>query len=472
MTQRVWTGTGVALAALIGYAGPAQAAGIDGASLGFIWAVPFIGILLSIALFPLFAGHFWEHHQGKIAAFWALLVLVPLALTKGFGTASEALAHTALLEYMPFILLLLALFTTAGGILIAGNIHGSPAMNTLLLFIGGFLASFIGTTGASMVMIRPMLRANDNRRTNVHVFVFFIFIVSNIGGALTPLGDPPLFLGFLRGVDFFWTTKHLLAETLFVGLIVLAIFFLLDSYIYKRDQEKAPLRDPTPDKKVRVRGLPNMLLIGVVIAAILFSANVKLGTVTILGTAVPIQNLIRDAVFILVCLVSLKVTDSHYREANGFSWGPMKEVAKLFAGIFITIIPVLAMLGAGRNGAFSGLVALVSNPDGSANNAMYFWLTGALSSFLDNAPTYLVFFELAGGDPKTLMTSGALTLAAISSGAVYMGANSYIGNAPNFMVYAIAKEGGVKMPSFFGYMLWSGAVLIPVFILTTFVFFR
>ena len=448
----------------------ASAADINGATLGLSWALPFAGILLSIALFPLLAPHFWEHHFGKISAFWAALVIIPLALVFGTSPAIHALSHTAFLEYIPFILLLLALFTVAGGIVVSGNLHGSPATNTAILGIGTVLASIIGTTGASMVLIRPIMRANDDRKHNVHVIVFFIFLVSNIGGSLTPLGDPPLFLGFLRGVDFFWTTTHLLPETAFCAAALLLGFFVLDTIIYRREGHLK--KDPTPDKPIRVRGGINFILIFVIIGAILLSARLKLGTVTILGTEVAIANMLRDVTMIIVTLLSLWLTPKANHEANGFNWGPIQEVAKLFAGIFITIIPVLAMLQAGRNGAFAPLVALVTNPDGSANNAAYFWMTGVLSSFLDNAPTYLVFFELAGGDPQQLMTTGALTLTAISAGAVFMGANTYIGNAPNFMVYAIARNGGVKMPSFFGYMLWSGAILVPLFIVATFLFFR
>ncbi len=449
---------------------PAVAAEFDGRALGFPWALPFAGILLSIALFPLLAPHAWEHHQGKIAGMWALLVLVPMALFHGVGTAIGALAHTALLEYIPFILLLLALFTVAGGIVIRGNIHGAPVANTVLLLIGMVLASFIGTTGASMVMIRPVMRANDDRRHNVHVIVFFIFLVSNIGGSLTPLGDPPLFLGFLRGVDFFWTTTHLLPETLIAGGVVLAAFFVIDSYVYRREGRVRP--DPTPDNPIRVTGGVNFVLIIVIIGAILMSATLDLGRVTVLGTEVELANALRDAIMVAVTVASLVLTPKANRVENGFSWGPINEVAKLFAGIFVAIIPVLAMLRAGREGVFAPLVGLVTNPDGSPNNAAYFWLAGGLSSFLDNAPTYLVFFELAGGDPVRLMMQGATTLAAISAGAVFMGANTYIGNAPNFMVYAIAREGGVRMPSFFGYMLWSGLVLIPTFLIVTLVFFR
>jgi Na+/H+ antiporter NhaD/arsenite permease-like protein len=448
----------------------AEGAQLNGAALGMIWALPFVGILLSIALFPLLAPHFWEHHYGKIAAFWAILLLVPLAVTNGTTIAVHSLAHTAFLEYIPFILLLLALFTVASGIVVSGNLHGSPATNTVLLGIGTVLASIIGTTGASMVLIRPVLRANDDRKHNVHVIVFFIFLVSNIGGSLTPLGDPPLFLGFLRGVDFFWTTTNLLPETITAVAILLVLFFVMDTIIYRREGHLK--RDPTPDKPIRVRGGINFILIAVIIGAILHSARVKLGTFTVLGTEIAIQNLLRDLTMIGVTLVSLKFTPKASHEANGFSWGPIAEVAKLFAGIFVTIIPVLAMLQAGRNGAFAPLVALVTNADGSANNVAYFWLTGILSSFLDNAPTYLVFFELAGGNPQQLMTQGALTLTAISAGAVFMGANSYIGNAPNFMVYAIARNGGVKMPSFFGYMVWSSVILLPIFVVLTFLFFR
>jgi Na+/H+ antiporter NhaD/arsenite permease-like protein len=453
--------------------GAALAAELDGARLNLAWGLPFVGILLSIALFPLLAPHFWERHQGKIAAVWAALTVVPLAAFEGLPAAISAVLHVALLEYVPFILLLFALFTIAGGIRIKGNLHGSPITNAVLLLIGTVLASLIGTTGASMVMIRPVLRANDDRRYNVHVVVFFIFLVSNIGGSLTPLGDPPLFLGFLRGVDFFWTTRHLFWETLFVGGIVLAIFVILDTVLYQREHEYfRPLPDPTPESRLRLSGLPNFALIGVVIGAILLSAYWKPGVAfEVGGTPIQLQNVIRDIIFIAAAGASLALTAPEDRAANGFSWGPIQEVAKLFAGIFVTIVPVLAMLRAGLNGPFADLVGLVSGPGGAPNNAAYFWLTGMLSSFLDNAPTYLVFFELAGGNPQQLMTAGALTLAAISCGAVFMGANSYIGNAPNFMVYAIAKDGGVKMPSFFGYMLWSGAVLIPVFVLTTFVFF-
>ncbi|HEX2724884.1 MAG TPA: sodium:proton antiporter [Beijerinckiaceae bacterium] len=449
----------------------ALAATLDGASLSIVWALPFAGILLSIALGPLGFRHIWEHHYGKISALWALSVTVPLILAFGISAALQSVLHVLLHEYLPFILMLLALFTAAGGILVSGNLHGSPLTNTALLAIGTTLASVIGTTGASMVMIRPVIRANDNRRHNVHVVVFFIFLVSNIGGSLTPLGDPPLFLGFLRGIDFFWTTTHLLQETLFLTGMLLAIFFALDSWMYRRDPP-VPGRDPTPDDaRVRVSGGINVVLIVVIVAAIVTSGTWRPDVAfNVLGVEVELQNLVREATMVAVALASLVLTPREHRAENGFSWEPIKEVAKLFAGIFVCIIPVLAMLDAGSRGVFAPVVALVSGPDGTPDNVAYFWLTGLLSSFLDNAPTYLVFFEMAGGEPDRLMGPLASTLAAISMGAVFMGANTYIGNAPNFMVYAIARDMNVKMPTFFGYMAWSAAILGPLFILLTLIF--
>jgi Na+/H+ antiporter NhaD/arsenite permease-like protein len=448
------------------------AEGLDGAAMSLLWSLPFVGILLSIATGPLLFPHVWEHHYGKFAAFWSACVIVPLLAYFGLGGASEALLHTLLLEYIPFILLLFALYTIAGGIFLQGNLRGTPAANTLLLLVGAGLASFVGTTGASMIMIRPLIRANDDRVYRVHTIVFFIFLVSNIGGALTPLGDPPLFVGFLKGIDFFWTTKFLLSETLFVAGIVLVVFFVVDLVLYRREEQEDHPFDPTPDSPLQLRGLLNFAWIGAVVAAILMSASWKPGVAfTIAGVPVETQNIVRDIIFVLAALASLKFTSDEYRRANGFDWGPIKEVAKLFACIFICIVPVIAILRAGKDGSFAPLLALVTHQDGSPNNLMYFWLTGVLSSFLDNAPTYLVFFELAGGDPKVLMTTAASTLAAISTGAVFMGANTYIGNAPNFMVYAIARGAGIAMPSFFGYMLWSGAVLLPVLLICGWIFF-
>ncbi|WP_284614396.1 sodium:proton antiporter [Aquabacterium humicola] len=448
----------------------ATAAEVNGAALAAWWGLPFAGVLLSIALMPLLAPQVWHHHYGKIAAGWALAFVLPFAASYGAGTAAQALLHTLLAEYLPFIILLTALFTVSGGIYVRGNLHGSPALNTGLMAIGAVLASLMGTTGASMLLIRPLIRANDNRRHVAHVVIFFIFIVSNAGGSLTPLGDPPLFLGFLKGVEFTWTLKHLFPETLFLVGALLAIFFALDSYWYRREGV-LPV-DPTPDAAPTfgLDGKVNLLSLAAIVALVLMSGTWQPGIAfDVWGTTVELQQLVRDGLLIVVTFVSLAITPQSVRLANQFGWGPMQEVAKLFIGIFVTMLPVLAMLKAGESGAFAAVTRAVTGADGQPLPWAYFWFSGILSSFLDNAPTYLVFFNLAGGDPQQLMGPLATTLAAISAGSVFMGANSYIGNAPNFMVKAIAEDRGIRMPSFFGYMLWSGTILIPLFVLITFI---
>lgn len=448
----------------------AQAAELDGASLSLLWALPFCGILLSIALFPIFAPGLWHHHFGKITALWSVLFLLPFTLAFGPGSMASLVVHALLTEYLPFIVLLLALYTVSGGILLWGNLHGSPRLNTALLAAGTLLASVMGTTGAAMLLIRPLLKANDNRRHNVHVVVFFIFLVANVGGGLTPLGDPPLFLGFLKGVDFFWTVRHMGLPVLAAALALLAVFYLVDSYYYRK--EGVLPRDPSPDTPLKLYGQFNFLLIAGVVGAVLLSGLWKPGlSIDVLGTPLELQNAVRDLILLLIALLSLALTPRQVRAGNDFNWAPMLEVGKLFAGIFITIVPAIAILRAGSDGHLAALVALVSGEDGMPVNAMYFWLTGLLSSFLDNAPTYLVFFNLAAGDAQLLMKELPQTLLAISMGAVFMGAMTYIGNAPNFMVKAIAEQRGVAMPGFFGFLLWSGVILLPLFVGLTWLFF-
>jgi Na+/H+ antiporter NhaD/arsenite permease-like protein len=449
----------------------AHAGAIDGASLPGWWGLPFAGMLLSIALCPLLTPSLWHHHYGKIAAGWSLAFLLPFLAVAGPSTTASGLAHVMLADYVPFIILLTALFAVAGGIYLRGNLRGSPGVNVLLMLIGAVLASFMGTTGASMLMIRPLIRANDNRPQVAHVVVFFIFIVANAGGSLTPLGDPPLFLGFLAGVDFFWTVRHVLPQTLFLVAALLAIFYAIDSWHYRR--EGVLPHDPTPDTQgFRIEGKTNLVLLLAIMGLVLLSGAWHSGVSWhVLGTDIQLEQLVRDVALIGVTLLSLRFTQPQVHQRNHFSWAPMIEVAKLFAGIFVTIVPVIAMLKAGPNGAFAPVVALVTDAQGQPIPAMYFWASGLLSSFLDNAPTYLVFFNLAGGDPKTLMTTLAPVLAAVSAGSVFMGANSYIGNAPNLMVKSVAEHRGVKMPGFFGYMAWSCAVLVPLFMAMTFMFF-
>ena len=446
----------------------ANAAALDGAGLRWPWALPFVGILLTIATGPLLFPRLWHHHYGKLAFIWSTLTLAPMAALYGTPTAAAAFVHTMLAEYLSFIVLLLALYVIAGGILVTGNLRGNPLVNTAILALGTLIASVVGTTGAAMILIRPLIRANAARLHNVHIFVFFIFLVANIGGALSPLGDPPLFIGFLRGVDFFWTTRELWRQTALLAGVVLAAFLVLELWYYRKDRLVTTVGEHPPPTNLGISGSVNFLLIAGVIGAMLVSAAWQPDIAfDVYGTRLELQNLARNGALFLLAGLSLLLTANEHRAANGFSWEPIGEVAILFAGIFICIIPVIAMLDAGREGAFAWLLAAVTALDGRPHDIAYFWLTGALSAFLDNAPTYLVFYELAGGNAPELMGPLATTLAAISMGAVFMGAFTYIGNAPNLMVYAIATERGIKMPSFFGYMVWSGLVLLPAMVLIT-----
>jgi Na+/H+ antiporter NhaD/arsenite permease-like protein len=452
-------------------AASAGAPHLDGASLGILWVLPFVGILLSIALMPLLVPRFWHHHFGKVSAFWGLAFAAPFALVYGWELALYEVLHTFFLEYLPFIILLTALYTVAGGVRLTGTLRGTPGTNTALLAIGTGIASLMGTTGAAMLLIRPLIRANRNRRHKVHVFVFFIFLVANIGGSLTPLGDPPLFLGFLKGVPFFWPTVHLLGPMLLCAVVLLAVFYALDKVLHRRARRGDP-ETLEEIEKLGVDGKVNVLLLAAVVGTVLMTGIWQPGTgLTVYHVTIEWQQVVGNLLLILITFLSLRLTTTESRRANEFTWAAMLEVAKLFAAIFATIIPAIAILRAGESGALSAVVSLV-NQNGQPVNAMYFWLTGALSSFLDNAPTYLVFFNTAGGDAKVLTTQLAATLAAISAGAVFMGANTYIGNAPNFMVKAICEERGIAMPSFFGYMAWSCGILVPLFVLVTLVFFR
>ncbi|MEZ5828991.1 MAG: sodium:proton antiporter [Hyphomicrobiales bacterium] len=445
---------------------------LDGASLSPLWSIPFVGLLLSIALLPLIAPRFWEHRFGTVAVFWSIAFLSPCAIVFGLPTAVAQVLDVLLLDYLPFILLLFALFVVAGGIRVSGNLVGTPATNTAMLAFGTLSASFLGTTGASMVLIRPVIRANQDRVYNRHVFIFFIFLVANIGGSLTPLGDPPLFLGYLKGIDFLWTLETMLRPMLLTSGLLLVLFYAIDRILWSREHQVVRWKSRVP-RQIRIEGLHNVIYLAAVAGIVLIGGVWNRGVMVPigLGMEMPLNGLVRDAVLITVSLLSWRTTPRSIRVENAFTWAPMQEVAMLFAAIFITMVPVLAMLRAGFDGPFGSLLHLVSTPDGKPVEAAYFWLTGGLSSFLDNAPTYLVFFNLAGGDPEVLMGPLALTLLAISMGAVFMGANTYIGNAPNFMVRSICEERGIKMPSFIGYMFWSVGILLPIFALNTWLWF-
>ena len=439
-----------------------------------LWScVPFACMLLSIALFPLAAPDFWHHHFGKISAFWAASMALPFLFVYR-GTALYEIIHIILADYVPFIILLWSLYTVSGGILLKGSLMGTPGVNVIILLIGSLLASWMGTTGAAMLLIRPFLRANSHRKNRTFMVVFFIFLVANVGGSLTPLGDPPLFLGFLHGVSFFWTLK-ILPHMLVVMAVLLTVYFFLDLYHYRKEPTHAPaagdLKQP-----LRLVGIHNFIFLAGIIGAVLMSGMVDWGHVNVLGVHRGIQDWTRDGLLIVMGLLSMATTAVSVREDNDFTWFPIIEVAYLFVGIFITMIPCLLILKAGTHGQLAFLINAVNTP------VHYFWVTGALSGFLDNAPTYLTFFNTALGSHfpgmseaqavPLLMTEKALYLKAISAGAVFFGACSYIGNAPNFMVRSIAEEAGTTMPSFFGYILkYTVVFLLPTFVVVTLIFF-
>jgi Na+/H+ antiporter NhaD/arsenite permease-like protein len=440
-----------------------------------LWScIPFACMLLSIALFPLLAPRFWHHHFGKVSAFWAVSLGLPFLIAYK-GTAIHEILHIILADYVPFIILLWALFTVSGGILLRGTLRGTPMVNTVMILIGTVLASWMGTTGAAMLLIRPFLRANDYRKNRTFMVVFFIFLVANIGGSLTPLGDPPLFLGFLHGVSFFWTFK-IFPHMLLTAILLLVIYFFLDSYYYKKEGLTSAPPEEGVKEPLKLEGIHNFIFLGGVVGSVLMSGIVDWGEISTFGIHRAIQDWLRDGLLVLMGIFSLITTSRKLREDNEFTWFPIIEVAYLFIGIFITMVPCLLLLKAGVKGELGFLIAAVKEP------LHYFWITGILSSFLDNAPTYLTFFNTALGSfypgmteaqaVPILMTENAIFLKAISAGAVFFGANTYIGNAPNFMVRSIAEEAGTPMPSFFGYMLkYSIVYLVPVFVVVTLIFF-
>jgi len=432
---------------------------------------PFVALLLSIAVFPLVAAHWWERNRNK--AIVVSLLSIPLAVyliwTYGPEGGGHELIHKVK-EYVSFMALLATLFVISGGVCVQGSLSGTPLVNTGLLAFGGVIASFVGTTGASVLLIRPLLRANKSRANTAHVVVFFIFIVSNCGGLLTPLGDPPLFMGFLDGVPFEWTF-HLWKPWALVNGLLLVVFNVWDQVVLNREERERPgsqLEQVMVHEPLRVLGIPNLFLLAVVVAVIYAAGNgIGFG-----GDRWPYG--VQEGLLVALGLASLAITPKQIHQHNRFSFGPITEVAILFAGIFVTMTPALLIMNA------AGSKLGVDRP------WEFFWASGALSSFLDNAPTYMTFAATACGlhgistaEPRYLAKFLALPvesqaqqlLAAISCGSVFMGANTYIGNGPNFMVKAIAEENGVRMPGFFGYMAYAGCILIPIFVVVTFAFF-
>jgi Na+/H+ antiporter NhaD/arsenite permease-like protein len=444
---------------------PCLAAPAHGPVPGLEWDIPFVGLLLSIAVLPILAPHFWHKRMGLVALGWCLALLVPESIFRGPGLAASGAWHAILAEYLPFVTLLLALFTAGGGILLRDGPGGTPHGNTAILALGTVMAGLMGTTGAAMVLIHPLLRSNAHRSRQVHLVIFFILLVANAGGATTPLGDPPLYIGFLRGVPFQWPFINLFEPLLWIAVPLLIVFYFVDRYLARSDPP-AP-----PAKPLQLVGWPNVALVGVIVLTVLAQGLLRLPEIDIFGQAIGPERLGGIVVFIIVALVSVRLTPGGVREANDFSWHPIQEVAILFAAIFITITPVGTALHAGFDGPMAPLLELTLDHHGDPEPWAYFWLTGILSAFLDNAPTYLVFFQLAEIDPDNLVGLSSTVLIAISAGAVFFGALTYIGNAPNMMVRAIAVQRGVPMPGFFAYVLIAGGLLLPWFLAMTWRFF-
>jgi Na+/H+ antiporter NhaD/arsenite permease-like protein len=437
--------------------------------------VPFVALLGAIAILPLATPHWWEHNTNKLIVSAVLGAPLAIYLALMYGQDGLVPLEHAALEYLSFIALLGSLFVISGGIYVKGSLSGTPILNTAILAIGGVLANIVGTTGASVLLIRPLLRANAARQRKVHVVVFFIFVVSNCGGLLTPLGDPPLFLGFLKGVPFEWTLQ-LWPAWLVVNGLLLAIFNIWDQAVFNKEERERPgsqLEQVQVHEPLRIVGAHNLLFLAAIVG-IVYASGRGLG-----NSGEPWPPLVQAGAMALVALASYVLTSRSIRQSNQFVFAPIIEVAVLFAGIFVTMLPALAILNAWGQGHRSvfGMGFAMTEP------AQFFWATGALSSFLDNAPTYLTFAATAAGLEKVSTEGRYLAdflatgprahelLAAISMGAVFMGANTYIGNGPNFMVKAIAEHGGVRMPGFFGYMAYSLGILIPIFIAVTLIFF-
>lgn len=426
-----------------------------------VWAlIPFVVMLLCIAIGPLVAEHWWENNKNKLIV--SLVLGVPTAIWLCLNGMSHDLMHQMIFDYIPFIILLTALFTVTGGIHLSGDIPAKPSVNTLFLGIGLVLASIMGTTGAAMLLIRPLIETNKERKNKVHTILFFIAIVANCGGLLTPLGDPPLFLLYLKGAPFTWFL-NLFVEWAFAGILLLVIYYFVDSYCYKQEKKEDLIKDFQRVKPLRLSGNINFLYLAAIVCAVAF---INPGTIPAMGEEhAPIyMKLLREIVLIGIILASLFTTSKKVREDNKYSWGPIIEVAVLFLGIFATMTPALLFL----KEAAPNL--------GLTESWQFYYCTGALSSFLDNAPTALAFHSVASGLPvvegATLVAGiPEILLKAISIGAVFFGAMTYIGNGPNFMVKAIAEENKIEMPSFFGYMIkFSLIVLLPVYIITQLIF--
>jgi len=430
---------------------------------GLIWALPFAGLLACFALLPIVAPRWWHKRQGWVAAGWALAWLLPQAASAG-PVAAAALAWQEVLgSYLPFITLLLALYAAGGGVLVRGGFRGTPAGNTAMLAVGTLAAGVMGTTAAAMVLIHPLLRANAHRQHKLHLVLGFIVLVANAGGALSPLG-PPLYLGFLRGVGFFWPALRLGPPLALMAGFVLVAVWAIDRRLARDEPLPAP-----PRERFRLRGTGNLVLILAVGATVFAEALIQAGTLRVAGATIPTARFAATGVFLVATALSAGLTPRAVHQGNDFSWRPMAEVAWFFLALFLTLEPVLRMLAAGPAGPFAPLLALATDPAGQPRPAVLFWVTGGLSAVLDNAPSYLVAWGLAGIRPEALTGGADHALEAISGGAVFFGGLTYLGNAPNLMLRAIASHRGVRMPGFLVYAAWAATLLVPVLVVLSLV---
>jgi Na+/H+ antiporter NhaD/arsenite permease-like protein len=444
---------------------------LDGPGLSLAWGAPFLGLLLTIALAQTLWPAGWSRHYGKLTVLWIAAALVPLLIR--FGSAGGAGLETLLLlDYLPFVISIAALYIIAGGIHIRSRMSGHPVENAILLALGTIAGGLIGTPGATLLFLPVFLKANRWRKYRSHSLIFLTLLICNIGGAFSPMG-PPLLIGYLRGVSFLWTVQAMVAPTLFVSGLLIAIYMALDSILlYPREDSGARARHKEVHNALGLEGWINLaLLAGAIILQIACGLWRSPVSLPLGATALPLPDAVRLLGLVSLAAASLLLTPVRIRAANRFEWGPIAEVIIVFAGIFACILPLLAILEAGRDGAMAGLLHLVTGADGRPINWAYFTATGLLSGFLDNAPTFLLFFDAASGDPVTLMGPQAVTLVAISTGAAFWGGLTYVGNAPNLMVRSIAEQQGIRMPSFLVYMVWAAIVLLPVFALTAVLFF-
>lgn len=441
-------------------------------TLTLMWGLPFLGVLLSLALGPIFFKASWHKASPVILGILSCLTGVAVLKECGFLMSGSIFTHLMVCDFLPFILLIGALYIISGGILLEVSVKRSPLTNTLFLGVGTFFASFIGTTGAVILFIRPLIHVNKARLHKAHLIVFLIILVGNIGGSLTPLGDPPLFLGFLNGIDFMWVPHNMTLPFLLMALPLLGIFYAVDTFFLRKEHRREPHFHKKNIPWLKIQGKKNLALLLLLIFVVAFiQPEENSAHFVFMGVSIFWPNLLRDGLLMLLTLLSLWTTPYHIKSTNKFSWKPLLEVGVVSFAIFVTVMPVLCILEAKEEGALGFLIRILSDEVGNPLPVLYFWTTGLCSAFLDNAPTYLVYLKATGIPAKELMDYSEPLLLAISTGAVFMGALTYIGNAPNLLARAVAEEYAIKMPSFLTYSLIVGIILLPLFFVLSYLFF-